>query len=300
MPIQHQVVRLSALGLMALGLQGTSWSATISGKVTAGDGRPVSGALVTVFNAERSRKETVYTAPDGSYVNTVDYSGTVTVRARLPYFEDVTREVLVAADKPVSADFVLSKITDPQTLSDSLTASAHLTKVQWKDPVMRDAFVKNCNSCHQLGNATTRIQRDEAGWTATIQKMEFFAVLTNAQQKGIAKALTAGMDGKPVRAIQTYDVGPQLRNAKVHEWLVGDGVPFIHDAIVGQRMESCTGPTKATTSLGAGPHHPQDREVSRARTSICRRAACFPECRFRSVHSKASMALTAWPRPPTA
>ena len=234
MPIQHQVVRLSALGLMALGLQGTSWSATISGKVTAGDGRPVSGALVTVFNAERSRKETVYTAPDGSYVNTVDFSGTVTVRARLPYFEDVTKEVLVAADKPVSADFVLSKITDPQTLSDSLTASAHLTRVQWKDPVMRDAFVNNCNSCHQLGNATTRIQRDEAGWTTTIQKMEFFAVLTNAQQKGIAKALTAGMDGKPVRAIQTYDVGPQLRNAKVHEWLVGDGVSFIHDAIVGQ------------------------------------------------------------------
>ena len=59
-------------------------------------------------------------------------------------------------------------------------------------------------------------------------------MLTNAQQKGIAKALTADMDGKPVRAIQTDDVGPQLRNAKVHEWLVGDGVSFIHDAIVGQ------------------------------------------------------------------
>ena len=111
MPIQHQVVRLSALGLTALGLQGTSWSATISGKVTAGDGRPVSGALVTVFNAERSRKETVFTAPDVSYVNTVDFSGTVTVRARPPYFEDVTKEVSAAADKPVSADFVLSKIT---------------------------------------------------------------------------------------------------------------------------------------------------------------------------------------------
>jgi len=233
MRVQHQLVRLGALGLMVLGCGGTSWSATLSGTITASDGRPVSGALVTIFNETKGRKETVFTAPDGSYVNSVDFSGKVAVRARLPYFEDVTKEVVLADGKPVSVDFTLSKITDPNTLSDSLTASAHLTKLQWNDSKLRDAFVNNCNACHQIGNATTRSSRDEAAWTASVKRMEFFAMLTDVQQKGIVKVLHAGMDGKPVQAMQTYDVDPNLQNAKVHEWLVGDGVSFIHDAIVG-------------------------------------------------------------------
>jgi virginiamycin B lyase len=233
MRVQHQLVRLGALGLMVLGCGGTSWSATLSGTITASDGRPVSGALVTIFNETKGRKETVFTAPDGSYVNSVDFSGKVAVRARLPYFEDVTKEVVLADGKPVSVDFTLSKITDPNTLSDSLTASAHLTKLQWNDSKLRDAFVNNCNACHQIGNATTRSSRDEAAWTASVKRMEFFAMLTDVQQKGIVKVLHAGMDGKPVQAMQKYTASDELSRAKIYEWHVGDPMTFVHDTDVG-------------------------------------------------------------------
>ncbi|MGJ8686464.1 MAG: Vgb family protein, partial [Spongiibacteraceae bacterium] len=57
--------------------------------------------------------------------------------------------------------------------------------------------------------------------------------LSNADAKGIAGTLAAGFTPEPVKAVQTYTVSPELPRAKVEEWLVGDGLSFIHDAAVG-------------------------------------------------------------------
>ncbi|MDR3415917.1 MAG: carboxypeptidase regulatory-like domain-containing protein [Nevskia sp.] len=218
-------------GTLATGHPATA--AQIAGTVKTADGRPVSGALVTVFNEAHNRKQTVYTDTDGSYAIVTGYDGRLDVRARMPYFEDVTRP-LDAGGGAARLDFTLARIGDPQTLSDTLTASAHLTRLQWQNPELRAAFVSQCNYCHQVGNALTRVPRDEAAWTGTVRRMEgYFAMLTNGEARGIAGTLARGFTAAPAPAVQTYDVSPELHRAKVEEWLVGDGLSFIHDAAVG-------------------------------------------------------------------
>lgn len=226
------ISRVSSLLLAAALLPSAAPAAQLSGRVVTADGQPVSGGLVTVFNEAKNRKTTAYTAADGSYALTTDFDGKLSVRARLPAYEDVVREAVSTAS-PLRLDFTLAKIADAQALSDTLTASAHLTKLQWDNPELRAAFVSQCNYCHQVGNALTRVPRDEAGWTATVRRMEgYFAQLRNSEAKGIAHTLATGMTAAPVKFEQHYEVSPELHQAKVEEWLVGDGLSFIHDAMV--------------------------------------------------------------------
>ena len=82
-------------------LQGaaTAEAATLEGTVTTSDGRAVSGAMVTVFSANRMRKETVFTDADGLYLIVTSFDGELTVRARAPRFADETKKVTVAPNE---------------------------------------------------------------------------------------------------------------------------------------------------------------------------------------------------------
>ena len=51
----------------ALGAHAPLQAATITGRVATPGGQPVAGALVTLWNGERNRKETVYTDAAGDY-----------------------------------------------------------------------------------------------------------------------------------------------------------------------------------------------------------------------------------------
>lgn len=210
-------------------------AATLSGTVTTADGRPIAGALVTVFSEAGDRRETVYSGPDGGYLVRTDFSGALKLRARAPYFRDAVNTVRVAGDEAAAVDFTIEKLTAPAALSDSLVASAHAATLRWRDPDTRAAFVSQCHFCHQIGNALTRVPRDEAAWGVTVRRMEgYLALLTDRQAEDIRKTLARGFTGEPVEAIETYDVSPELYRAKFEEWRAGDGMSFIHDADVGR------------------------------------------------------------------
>ncbi|MBW2376365.1 MAG: carboxypeptidase regulatory-like domain-containing protein, partial [Deltaproteobacteria bacterium] len=70
-------------------------AATLEGVVTTSAGQPVNGAMVTVFSADRMRKQTVFTDPEGRYLVVVDYEGQLTVRARASSFVDQTQTVSI-------------------------------------------------------------------------------------------------------------------------------------------------------------------------------------------------------------
>ncbi|MFZ1295729.1 MAG: carboxypeptidase-like regulatory domain-containing protein, partial [Pseudomonadales bacterium] len=70
------------LVLGALGYATNTFAGIVHGTVSTADGRAVSGALLTLFNEARNRKETVYSAPDGSYVLATGFSGKLRLRAR--------------------------------------------------------------------------------------------------------------------------------------------------------------------------------------------------------------------------
>lgn len=222
---------------LALGLAAACSTASalqLQGRVATADGQPISGALITVWNEAKDRKETVYSALDGTYAIQSSFKGKLTVRARYHRLEDVNKPLLSENDTPVKLDFQMTPFKNAQALSDSLTASAHLTQVKWEDPQMRRTFISQCNYCHQMGNALTRAPKETSGWEATITRMEGYgALLTRTENKTIAENLHKAFDGKAVQTMQKYLATDELSRAKVIEWHVGDAMSFIHDTDVG-------------------------------------------------------------------
>jgi len=226
-----------SLGI-SLGVFGNSPSAsaaTLDGVVTTSAGQPVSGAMVTVFSANRMRKNTVFTNAVGRYLIVVDYEGDLTVRARVSNFADRVQTVSISGEQTRTVDLAVTSFESEMDRSNALPASAHLTTLPWKDTEDRAPFVAQCNYCHQVGNALTRGKRSVESWVASIEKMEgYMAIVTDAQVERFGEVLAAGFDGEPLDVVQTYDASPELAHAKIEEWLAGDGMSFIHDADVGE------------------------------------------------------------------
>jgi virginiamycin B lyase len=218
------------LALAAVEVVSSAHAASFTGTVTLPDGQPAFGAMVSVFNADHARKQTVYTAADGSYAIVTPYEGSLTVRARLANYDDATATVDATLDSVAAADLQLGAFADAQAASDALSASAHNAVLPWKTAGDRHVFVSQCNYCHQIGNSTTRAPRSHDAWMDTIRKMEgYLAMVTRSQSNRIATAFEKGFDGQPVKATQDYGATAELARAKVEEWNVGDGFSFIHD-----------------------------------------------------------------------
>jgi len=225
------------LGIL-LSMAGPAFSAsaaTVEGTVKTSTGQPVSGAMVTVFSANRMRKQTVFTDAEGRYLIVVDYEGQLTVRARTSSFADQTQKVAVRDAEPQTVDLTVTAFESEIDRSNALPASAHLTTLPWKDAEDRAPFVSQCNYCHQVGNPLTRGKRSAESWVKSIEKMEgYMAIVTDEQVERFGEVFAAGFDGEPIDVVQTHDASPELAHAKIEEWLVGDGMSFIHDADVGE------------------------------------------------------------------
>lgn len=216
------------------GLATGSHAASFTGTVSLPDGKPAYGAMVTVFDAAKEKRETVYTDIAGKYTIRTAYAGALDVRVRLANYEDNRVTKTVKVDELTQLDLSLKTFADADAASNALSASAHNAKLPWKD-VARDrpGFISQCNYCHQMGNSTTRIPKSHEEWMGTITKMEGILAIPTAAQKTIfADVLSRGFDGKPVQALHNYGASPELSKAKVEEWLLGDAFSFIHDADV--------------------------------------------------------------------
>lgn len=233
-PTAFRVATLLPLALALVHARSAA-AADFHGRVLDDAGRPLAGALVTVWNASRDVKQTVYTAADGTYAIRTPFAGALKVRARAHLLQDASRELQVVAGGANEISFQMSPFPDAQALSDSLTASAHLSRVEWPNTEVRSAFVSQCNYCHQIGNPLTRAPKAVSGWQDTIARMEGYgALLTMSEASTIAEQLHAGIDGTPMPSMQKYTASDELSRAKVYEWHVGDAMTFVHDTDVGQ------------------------------------------------------------------
>lgn len=231
---KHLLLWLGAMLFVAQGAA-PARAATLEGLVSTSDGKPIAGAMVTVFSANRMRKETVFTDGEGRYHIELSFDGELTVRARASTYADDTRELSIGGEERQRLDLRVAPFDSELARSNALTASAHLTTLPWRDRDERQPFIAQCNYCHQMGNPLTRGKRGAESWMQTIEKMEgYMAIVTDAQAARFSEVLSAGFDGEPVDVVQTYDASPELARAKFEEWLVGDGMSFIHDADVGE------------------------------------------------------------------
>jgi hypothetical protein len=159
--ILRDTVSLVALGIL-LNMAGASSSAsaaTLNGVVTTSTGQPVNGAMVTVFSANRLRKQTVFTNAEGRYLIVVDYEGDLTVRARASGFADQTQKASVSGAERQTVNLTVMAFESDIDRANALPASAHATVLPWRNAEDRAPFVAQCNYCHQVGNPLTRGKR---------------------------------------------------------------------------------------------------------------------------------------------
>jgi len=231
-----KVFNVNALLGISLALAaGQAGAATVSGHVSTAQSKVLAGAIVTLWNDQKNQKLSTYTDAKGYYTLETDFTGHVTLRGRSPYYRDTNATLTLGSDSNVDQLLILEKMTDPQEISDSLTASAHVTKLSLKEGEDRETFIAQCNFCHQQGNSMTRVPRPEEAWDATIWRMEGYgAMLSHAEHDTIRKTLFEGFDGAPVNIEQTHDFSPELAQATIHEWHVATPTSFLHDTMVGQ------------------------------------------------------------------
>ncbi|MCC7547772.1 MAG: carboxypeptidase regulatory-like domain-containing protein [Burkholderiales bacterium] len=225
---KRQVGSTIALAALCLPAQ----AGVLQGQITGPAGKPVDGALITLTN-QAGVSETVYSDKGGRYTLDTRLSGTLDLRVRKRYYRDHLDKVNLGSDgRELSAR--LDEITDPQELSDAHPSLSYFSKIQFdKDPkarFSRENFARDCLTCHQIGNSTTRMPRPPEGWIPSVQRMHGYVGNTDAEFIRVrAELLSKGLDGSLVTSKPVIPTDDLLKRAKIYEWRLDDSnVP--HDA----------------------------------------------------------------------
>ncbi|MEE4282277.1 MAG: carboxypeptidase-like regulatory domain-containing protein, partial [Pseudomonadales bacterium] len=190
------IILLSILALPAS-------AGTLTGKVVNHEGKSLEGVLIRVTDDARGVSESVYTNPQGQFTLATQLHGTLKLRARTPYFKDTKTTLELAPNGTSQENLVMTPMTDPAEISDSLPAAYHFGSLPFESGDDKDfnryQFQRDCLSCHQMGNPFTRLVRTAESWSGTIERMHqmvgnFDAVLRDRRSVILAK----GFDGKPI------------------------------------------------------------------------------------------------------
>jgi streptogramin lyase len=216
-------------------LSTASHAATLSGQVKSPNGEKMSGVLIRVTDDANGVSESVYTDPNGVYKLVTHLEGTLSLRARTPYFKDAISTVELGGVAMSEEDIVMKPMTSDQEISDSLPAAYHFYDLPFEDGDDKDfnayQFQRDCLSCHQMGNAFTRIPRTAESWATTIQRMHRMVGNFDEELRDRrSEILAAGFDGKPIEARPEFPIHAELQTAKIYEYMLERAfVP--HDSI---------------------------------------------------------------------
>ena len=223
---------LAASGLAAalLALPAIDHAATITGDVSI-DGQPVRGAMVTVFTADKTVSQTVFSDATGHYRLETEFSGKLSLRGRAPLAADAVAPLgLVGPATKLEQRLSLRRLVTPQEISDSLPASAHYARIKFPSLTKARQFQADCTPCHQIGDRLTRQNLGLEGWKKVLPSMLAYAdYSTQFHLEEYAAALNRAFDGTPTPARQNTVVDEQVLTAKIVEWKLPES-QFPHDS----------------------------------------------------------------------
>ena len=208
----------------------------LTGTVVNDKGKSMEGVLVRVTDDTLGVSESVYTNPQGQFTLATQLHGTLKLRARTPYFKDTKTTLELAPNGTSQENLVMTPMTDPAEISDSLPAAYHFGSLPFESGDDKDfnryQFQRDCLSCHQMGNPFTRQVRTAESWSGTIERMHqmvgnFDAVLRDRRSVILAK----GFDGKPVSVRPEFPLDKTLAQTKIYEYML-DRAFVPHDAII--------------------------------------------------------------------
>lgn len=207
---------------------------TLTGVIKDSEGNPMNGVLVRVTDAQSIVSESVYTNTEGKYVLATILEGSLSVRARLPYFKDVTASV--SLENEATLDLVMEPMTDLMEISNSLPAAYHFGSLPFdegeNDDFGRAQFQRDCLSCHQMGNNYSRHPGDADYWLGTIVRMHrMYRNFDEELRDRRVELLAEGFTDEPLMLRPEFPIDPELEKAKIYEYAITPAyVP--HDAII--------------------------------------------------------------------
>jgi len=225
------------LGLIALLGGYAACAGTLDGTVRNADGVPMAGVMVRVTEAAGGgNSEVVFSDVHGSFRLKTSLQGRLNVRLRAPYYQDLQDVLDLDSRASVTRIYALKPMTDPQAISDSLPAGYHFGHLPFDtasgSPFTKAQFQRDCLTCHQIGNAFTRVPRPPEGWAGTVQRMHGYLGNFDADLRmRRAQILSAGFDGKPLSVRPVFPVDAAIFSAKVYEYPLPRAITP-HDASV--------------------------------------------------------------------
>src|SRR5680860_1922741 len=187
-------------------------------------------ALAVLGGQANAASVTTYSAANGAWrLEQSALQPPLTLRARAgAAYADSSLEIEPGGHPSIT--LTLQKLTGPKAISERLTASAHASAVDWQDADTKQDFISQCHFCHQIGNATTRVEKTEAQWRDTLERMQGYgALLTWQNEEDFATTLSANFNGEPVSAVRTLEMHDNLPGSVMREWSFGGPINYVHD-----------------------------------------------------------------------
>lgn len=211
-------------------------AAVLEGVVRDLAGKPVPGALVTLYDGSMGYAETVYGDPRGAFRLQTKQSGAAVLRVRASGHPDDERRLTLAPDAHERLAIALGDFSTPESESDSLPASAHVAKIlaRLPDEDTRKRFEVQCVTCHMQGVPYNRGPRDAAAWLEVVKRMQrqYVGVNNPELEEIYARALAEGNDGMPVKSRPAQPLSVEAQRARVIQYPLGDQVLVPHDSLV--------------------------------------------------------------------
>lgn len=226
---------ISAL-MLAVTIAIPVYAGTLTGMVKDDTGKAMQGVMIRITDDASGVSESVYTNRDGRYELATGLQGSLKLRARSPYFKDTMSTVELGGNAQTEENLVMHPMTSDKEISDSLPAAYHFGGLPFESGddahFNRYQFQRDCLSCHQIGNAFTRLPRTAESWAVTIQRMHRMVGNFDAELRDERSViLSKGFDGKPIMVRPEFPLDEALDHAKIYEFALTKAyVP--HDSIV--------------------------------------------------------------------
>jgi streptogramin lyase len=218
------MTRKIALGLIAVLCGYPAYAGTLDGTVRNADGVSMAGVMLRATQAAGGgNSEVVFSDAQGRFKLKTSLQGKLNVRLRAPYYQDLQDSVDLNSSESLTRIYALKPMTDAQQISDSLPAGYHFGHLPFDTtsglPFTKAQFQRDCLTCHQIGNAFTRVPRPPEGWAGTVQRMHGYLGNFDVDSRmRRAQILSAGFDGKPLSVRPVFPVDPAIFTAKLYEY----------------------------------------------------------------------------------
>jgi virginiamycin B lyase len=140
----------------------------VHGQVTTADGKPASGAILTLTEAASGIEHSVFADADGRYQFGFAGGAGWRIRAQRPGADPVS-QVLPANAGTSETNLTLAMQSQP-----ALAATSEQWLALLPDGDMRREFIVNCATCHSIAASRVLVDgkpRDKASWLAAIKMM---------------------------------------------------------------------------------------------------------------------------------